>query len=239
MKSIIDLIYPKNIYCICCGAIIDNKSKYSICDKCIRKIHWIEDKFCEKCGRIIERDYVDTRCKDCKSKAHQFNQGYVCTKYGLYERVLMMDYKYGDKAYIGKILAEIMAERIAVETLEVDLIIPVPIHASRKKKRGYNQAEILSKEIGRKLGKRNLNTAVIRTKKTKPMKSLNVNEREENVMKAFQIRGRYREDLIGKKVLLIDDIYTTGSTANSLSRLLVEEGVKEVNVLTFAAGKNQ
>ncbi len=239
MKKFSDLIFPNNIYCICCGAIVNDNAKYSMCDKCIRKIHWIEEKFCEKCGKIIQEDYYGGKCKDCKNKIHQFNRGYVCTKYGLYERVLMMDYKYGDKAYIGRVLAEIMVERISLEDLNIDFIIPVPIHRSRKKERGYNQAEILSNGICNKIRIAYLKKAVVRIKKTRPMKALSVNDREENVQSAFQIRSRYESILRESKVLLVDDIYTTGSTVDSLAKLLLEKGVKEVNVLTFSAGKNQ
>ncbi len=235
MKNLFSLIYPQSIYCISCGAIINQYAKYSLCGKCISKFQWIEKRICQKCGRIISSE--EKICKDCENKTHEFTKGYVCAQYGLYERTVMMDYKYGGEAYLGRIIGRIMAERISIEKLNIDLILPVPIHKERKKKRGYNQAEIISKTMGKEIDVLTLNKAIKRKKNTKPMKSLDSSQREENVKEAFIIEQRYYAKIKGKNILIIDDIYTTGSTVNSVAKCLVEGGSGEVNFLVFAAGK--
>lgn len=241
--KLLEILFPSNIYCMTCNAIINKKSKYAICDKCLKRFHWIEDATCEKCGKIISNNYLGQKfCVDCKENEHYYNRGYVCAQYGLYERTIIMSFKYGNKPYIGKILGKIMAERFVIEKNnpedEVDIIIPVPIHKKRERKRGYNQAEILatviSKELKIPLGKK----VVYRTKNTVPMKSLGALERTENVKNAFEVNQEHSNALINKKILLVDDIYTTGSTIDSVSKLLLEVGAEKVDFLAFAAGKN-
>ncbi|MEG0661966.1 MAG: double zinc ribbon domain-containing protein, partial [Anaerovoracaceae bacterium] len=131
-------IFPPSIYCIACGSVIDKTRHYALCDACIEKFHWVRESTCEKCGKRLNVEYQHTLCYDCRDLIHDFDQGYTCTQYGLYERVVMMDYKYSDKSYIGKILGDILADRMEGEPLNIDLVIPVPIHKSRGKSRGYN-----------------------------------------------------------------------------------------------------
>lgn len=233
-----EFVFPSNIYCICCGSVIDQTRPYALCDRCIQKFHWLSKKTCQKCGKILEEGYVHDWCIDCQNSNHIFVKGFTCTRYGLYERVLMMDYKYHDKAWIGRKVGDILADRMASETFRPDLVVPVPIHKERLAKRGYNQVELIARQYAR-LANLNINSRIlIRTKDTLPMRNLGVTERIANVQDAFSILKGSEDVLGGSTILLIDDIYTTGSTADSCSQTLLKGGAKEVWLLTFASGSN-
>lgn len=237
-NKILDLIYPSNIYCICCGSAIDKTRDYALCDKCIENFYWINNKICQKCGKILEEDYWRDLCEDCISNPHDFDKGFTCTRYGLYERVLMMDYKYSDKSYIGNKLGDILYDRIVIEELDFDVIISIPIHKKRMEKRGYNQAEIMARALSRRLGNKEFGEYLVRTVDTAPMRNLGIEERRENVKNSFKLTSSGIDKIKGKNILLIDDIYTTGSTLDSASRLLKDSGANKVYILTFAAGGN-
>ncbi len=233
-----NFIFPTSIYCIECGAIISKDVEYSLCHKCIKKFHWITDEICIKCGRLLENNHMFEECNDCRTKTHTFEKGYVCAKYGLYERTLIMDYKYGNMPYLGKIIGSIMAERILIEKIDINVVIPVPIHKTRKIDRGYNQSEILASVIAHKLDIVCYKKAIMRKKETIPMKSLDSVQRERNVAEAFSINNNYNERIKGKTILIVDDIYTTGSTINSVAKALTEFEPKHIYFTAFAAGKN-
>ena len=233
-----EFIFPSNIYCICCNSIIDRTRPYALCDRCIQKFHWTGKKTCQKCGKILEEGYVHDWCIDCRTMDHLFIKGFTCTRYGLYERVLMMDYKYHDKAWIGRKVGDILADRMQGEAFLPDLVVPVPIHKDREAKRGYNQVELMARQYAR-LAELTLDCRMlIRTKDTLPMRNLGVSERIANVQDAFSIRKGWEAKPAGKTILLIDDIYTTGSTADSCTQTLLQGGAKEVWLLTFAGGSN-
>jgi competence protein ComFC len=233
-----EFIYPSNIYCICCGSLIDRTRPYALCDRCVQKFHWSGKKTCGKCGKILEEDYVHPWCIDCRDMDHQFVKGFTCARYGLYERVLMMDYKYNDKAWIGRKVGDILTDRMAEESFRPDLVVPVPIHKNRENKRGYNQVELMARRFAGRTGLILENRLMVRTKDTIPMRSLGVSERIANVSQAFSIRKGGDAVLADKTILLVDDIYTTGSTADSCAGTLLKGGAKEVWLLTFASGSN-
>jgi len=241
VNDFLEILFPGNIYCICCGRIIDDTRPYSLCDHCVRAFHWATGKTCLKCGKIMDGASRRGLCRDCSDIAHMFEQGFTCVQYGLYERTVMLSFKYGDKAYIGEKLGEILFDRINPEMesgLEFDYIIPVPMHKRKMQKRGYNQAELMARPLANKTGMPLLKDALIRTRESRPMSKLSTFDRRENVKNIFTLREDAVKLIRSKTVLLIDDIYTTGSTADECSRVLLEAGAEKVYLLTFAAGAN-
>jgi ComF family protein len=150
----------------------------------------------------------------------------------------MMECKYHDKAWIGRKLGDMLADRMAGETFLPDLVVPVPIHKNRETKRGYNQVDLMARQYARRTGLILDNRLMFRIKDTVPMRNLGVTERIANVSEAFTIRKGGDAVLANKTILLIDDIYTTGSTADSCAGTLLAGGAKEVWLLTFASGSN-
>jgi len=237
LEIIDESVFPSNIYCICCGSLIDKTRPYSLCDKCIRKFHWITGRTCNKCGKALPDDYRGKFCYDCMQREHYFDKGYSCLTYGYYERQVMMDFKYNNKGYIGNKLGDILYDRISLENLEIDVIIPVPVSRKRLQKRGYNQSEVMARRLGKRLDVRVDGKSLIRKKNTGLLRSMNPSERELALQDAFEVPGKAYVE--GKRILLIDDIYTTGATADACSKVLKAAGALEVLVLSLASGGNR
>ncbi len=209
----LDLLYPPALYCSCCGNLIDESRTYHLCDHCIEHIRWDGAEPKNLDGMKILR----------------------CTQYGLYERTLIFDLKYNGKTYLARDIAEIMADRLALAEVDFDVIVPVPMWRRKERKRGFNQAALIGKYLGKRTGKPCLDHCLIRTADTRPMRGLSPTEREENVKGKFALSQKYGTMLEGKHVLLIDDFYTTGSTARSCYQALLCGAPASVTFLAFAA----
>lgn len=234
----LDWLYPSDIYCISCGSLIDKTREYALCDSCMEKFHWLGSKTCEKCGKILDETYRHQLCYDCRAFDHDFDRGFTCVQYGLYERGVLMDYKYKGKSYIGRKLGDILYDRMALEDVEYDLIVPVPMHRKKQRQRGYNQAAVMALRFACRCGKTCASELLQRTRQTAPMKGLGAFERHENLREALAVSPSNRYEIEGRRILLIDDIYTTGSTLDECSRVLRKAGAEKVYALTFACGAN-
>lgn len=236
--SLTDLIYPSNIYCISCGNIIDDSRPYALCDTCVITMNWANERTCNQCGKILRAEYFYDLCTDCSIIEHSFEKGFTCVEYGRAEREIIHNFKYKDKAYLGRKLAEIMYDRIRLEDINPDIIIPVPMHKRKENKRGYNQAAVLATMLARFMKKPSSDKILIRTIDTEPMSNLGAEERRENIRKAFTVRQSFDKILKDKTVLLIDDVFTTGSTADACTDVLLAAGAAKVYVFVFASGAN-
>lgn len=142
-------------------------------------------------------------------------------------------FKYRDLRSLAATLGEMMGrgwDRLVPADLVIDIIVPVPLHPTRQRKRGYNQAALLARELSRHLGRPVAEEVLIRTRATAPQVGLGVQERQENVRGAFQVRNN---SLAGKRVLLVDDVCTTGSTLEAGSDALHRGGVSSVWAYTL------
>lgn len=238
-ETISEAVFPSNIYCICCGSLIDGSRVYSLCDECIRKFHWASGRTCEKCGKALPDAYRGKLCYDCMDRAHYFTKGYSCLAYGLHERAVLLDYKYNGKGYLAKKLGDMLYDRISCEELQVDLIIPVPLGAGRKLQRGYNQAALLVRRLSARWGVPWDGAVLLRKKETPRLRSLNPSEREMALFGAFAVSERGSCKIKGKRLLLVDDIYTTGATADACSKALLYAGANQVYFLSLASGGNR
>ena len=213
VNGALDLLYPPALYCTCCGNLIDETRPYHLCDHCVAHIRWDGGEPRDDEGMQMLR----------------------CTQYGLYERTLIFDLKYNGKTYIARDIGEIMADRLALAELDFDVIVPVPMFERKERDRGFNQAALIGKYLGKQTGKPCWAHCLVRTEATRPMRGLSPTEREENVKGKFALSEKYGTMLEGKRVLLIDDFYTTGSTARACYQALQECAPQSVTFLAFAA----
>ena len=234
-----EALFPSGIYCISCGSMIDRDRTYALCDSCAAKLHWINGRSCEKCGKALADTYRGRVCYDCMAEEHDFTRGFSCMTYGLMERNMILSFKYGDKGYMGRHFGDIMYDRLTCEDIEADVVIPVPLHRKRQQKRGYNQTEIMADRLSY-LMKIKLDTkSLIKVRETRPLSGMNIADMAMAVESAFEVREGRREALYGKNVLLVDDIYTTGATADACSRAVLAGGAKNVYVISLASGGNR
>ncbi len=233
----LNFIYPRNIYCIVCNEAIERHEKYSLCGKCRNKVNFIEGKICIKCGKPLDEEYIPDLCHDCINTDYHFTRALSCIEYNDTAKDIIYALKYHKKRYISYHIAEIMKDRYSEFIRKnVDTIIPVPLHHRKEGERGFNQAYLISKYLGRWLEIHIDNKSLVRTKSTKSQNKLTRPERIKNMKNAFKIVCD--KNIRGKKILIIDDIYTTGTTVNEISRELFSKGASDAYVLTFATGKN-
>ena len=231
LSGILDLIYPKR--CTMCDCTVE-PSDEMICPSCAEKLHFTEGPFCLKCGKQLSHEESEY-CSDCEKKIHAFDAGRSLFPYS--DRVIKSLYrlKYSNRpgyaAFYGMKMALVFPE--VIEKWGVQVIMPVPLHKSRLKVRGYNQAALMARALGAGVGIPVVEDGLIRVKKTRPQRLLDAPARQDNLKNAFKI-GRF--DVKLKTVLLVDDIYTTGSTIDEVCRVLRQAGVKEIYFLTAAAG---
>ncbi|OGO86402.1 MAG: hypothetical protein A2Y22_02805 [Clostridiales bacterium GWD2_32_59] len=213
---ILDFIYPRK--CLVCNGIMPVEDKNIFCFNCKRYIHYInadcDNEFFNKKNIFVKRNY-----------------GIVV--YNEYFKEVIHRYKYGKKEHYGKVLAILMQKKFEqiIKTHNIDVVIPVPIHKNRFRVRGYNQSEILSKVLSKKVNVKHDKNYIWRSKDTKPQNNLSVKKRKENLKKSFELVDK--ENVRYKKVLLIDDIYTTGSTLEGCAEILTAHG-SEVYTLCLA-----
>lgn len=238
LEKILDVIFPSSLYCISCGSMIDASRDYALCDSCMEAFHWVGLKTCGKCGKILQDDYRHELCYDCRNFERKFDRGFTCVQYGLLERGVLMDYKYRGKSYIGRKLGEILFDRMEAEDIEYDLVVPVPMYIKNRNIRGYNQAQIMAAVLASRKGVPCASELLVRTRETAPMKGLGSVERYENLKNVFAVSGKNHYTVSGKRILLVDDIFTTGSTLDACSEVLKDAGAEKVYVLTFASGAN-
>lgn len=236
--KILESLFPSSLYCISCGCMIDSSRDYALCDRCLQRFHWVGEKTCAKCGKILQENYRHELCYDCRQYERNFDKGFTCVQYGLLERGVLMDYKYKGKSYIGQKLGDVLYDRMRMENVEPDLVVPVPMFIKNRNIRGYNQAQVMAGRLAERSGTTFAPELLERTRKTAPMKGLGAVERYENLKNAFAVSSKNHYTIAGKRILLVDDIFTTGSTLDACSLVLKEAGAAEVYVLTFACGAN-
>lgn len=224
------MLFPRR--CPVCDNAVRPAGKL-ICDSCREKLHYVSQVHCMKCGKpLLEEE--EEYCIDCKKKKHSYVQGK-----SLYEYRSIADsiyrFKYGKRREYAEFFGEELAKHFApvIKRWKVEAIIPVPVHTSRKRERGYNQAELLADELGKHLGIPVEKNLIVRCKKTIPQKELKGAERQNNLKKAFKIVGN---DVKLSTIIIVDDIYTTGSTVDEMVEVLKGTGIDKVYVLTLAIG---
>ncbi len=234
---LLQLLFPRRCP-VCDGIVMPFGEK--ICLGCIPKLRYVTPPRCLKCGKKIA-NAAEEYCPDCMNRAqrglseHAFVSGRSLYEYDSVAPSIYR-FKYGGRreyaAFFGEELARYLGEYIRDRGIEG--LIPVPLHRSRQRKRGYNQAKLLAKSLSGYTGVPVYDKILVRTKNTLPMKRLNPAERQNNLKKAFNIR---QNDVKLKVVLLIDDIYTTGTTVDAAARVLLAAGVEQVYFLTLACGR--
>lgn len=237
LDTFLNFLYPRNIYCILCNVPIDRYEGYSICLDCKSKLKFIEEKACKKCGKPLDELYIIDKCPECVHSLYFYTRAISCIEYDDLSKKIIYDLKYHKKRYISYHIAEMICDRlIECNIYDFDVIMPVPLHKARERERTFNQAGIISKYIGKMTRTYVNNRNLIRVKNTITQNKLTREERRENLEGAFEVLDK--DKVKGKNILLIDDVFTTGLTANQCSRVLSENGAVNVYIATLATGRN-
>lgn len=232
-----ELLFPDRCP-VCDKPVLYADKKDGICRECRAKLPLIRGARCCRCGRGLGRREEEF-CTDCKQrgKYHDYTKGLSLCVYDEIMREAVYRLKYGGRREYAKAFGKLMAERFGevCKRAGVQGIVPVPLHPDREKKRGYNQAALIAEAFGEKTGILVYQNYVVRCKNTPPLKSMDRAARQNNLKKAFNIG---QNDVKLKIIIVIDDIYTTGSTIDAVAKLLKENGVSSVYCMTLAIGED-
>ena len=238
LAVLLDWLYPPR--CRHCRGRIAKDEDY-FCHACREKIRLVSHPLCTACGRpFLDTSGEDHLCGACLTRAPSFQEARAWACYPGEEseghplREIVQRFKYGRKVSLGKPLGRLMARgcREFLAAHPADMVIPVPLHPRRLRWRGFNQAVILAREVGR-LEKIPVDPFILlRSRETPPQTQLAEEERRKNMRAAFAVNPA--KPIEGKTLLLVDDVYTSGATVNECSRTLLRAGAKEVYVLTLA-----
>jgi ComF family protein len=225
-QNVLDLVFP--ISCLVCG-----KDGLYLCEDCLHKLPKLDKQQCLVCQQpapfgkthpqCISRNKVDGALSALTHKDKNVHQ-------------VIWVFKYNFVSSLAEPLAKLIVETINQQDLEGYFeeftVVPVPLHTRRQNWRGFNQADLLAKTLSERLGNKMDNKLVVRNKFTKPQVKLNADERKHNIENAFSLIG----DVTNKKILLVDDVITSGSTAHELAKLLKSRQAAEIWIISAAHG---
>jgi ComF family protein len=230
-RAAIDLLYPPT--CIACQAATGEA--HTLCAACWSGIRFIERPYCERLGTPFAVDFGSPLLSPAAvADPPVFHRARAVAHYEGIASALVHRLKYGDRLELAQALGGMMARAGAELLAEADVIVPVPLHRWRLWRRRFNQAMALGTVIARRSGVPCDPFALHRVKATRQQVGLTRAQRQENLQGAFRVPPEARPRLKGRRVLLVDDVLTTGSTANAAARALLRGGAERVDVLAFA-----
>ncbi len=229
----LDLLLPPR--CAVCDSSVDVHG--ALCAACFGRTNFISAPFCVRCGvpfASAEQGGNAGLCAGCGEHAPVFRQARAALRYDEQGRQLILPLKHADRIELARILAPMMTRAGAALVQRADALVPVPLHRRRLFERKYNQAAVLAYAVGRLAHRPVLPDALIRIRRTAPLEDKSPEERAQEVAGSFQMRPSRLARIKGRTVLLVDDVMTSGATANACSAVLLAAGAAAVDVLVAA-----
>jgi ComF family protein len=213
--------------CAGCGIIVEDV--HSFCPECWKQVEFLGDGGCATCGLPLQATEAPT-CGACLARPPRIARTRAAVAYGDLSRSLAIRLKYGRKVAIARTMARYMAPLVA--DCDNALLVPVPLHRARLWWRGFNQSQLVARELSRRLAIASDPFALRRVKRTRPLKGMTPLQRRKTVAGAFRVGDK--SAVAGKTVILIDDVLTTGSTAEACARTLRRAGASRVELISWA-----
>jgi ComF family protein len=230
-RALLDLVYPPT--CAACGTAVGEP--HGLCAACWSGLPWIERPYCERLGTPFAVDLGGPLLSPAAmADPPVFERARAVALYDGLARDLVHRLKFGDRLDLVDLLARLMARASADLLADADLIVPVPLHPLRLWRRRFNQAAVLAHGIGRPSGKPVSVDVLRRSRATRPQVGLTRAARQENLQGVFRVDEGSRPELAGRRVLLVDDVLTTGATGNAAARALIRGGARAVDLAVFA-----
>lgn len=228
LKSTADLLYPRR--CPLCGDISDG-----ICSQCLPGLKPVRQPRCFRCGKPLEQE-EEEYCMDCRKGTHLFCQGRGVLVYEGDVKEAVHRIKYGNKREYLDVFAALMVQELEndIRRWDPEVLVPIPMYPRKKRVRGFNQAEILADRLGGFLGLPVDAGWMKKVKDTREQKELTNTLRKQNLKGAFAAEDSAKGY---RRVLLVDDVYTTGSTMDAAAEALLRRGVEEVYWITICVGR--
>ena len=225
-RGILNILYPR--CCPVCHRILPDQTSL-VCMECAEDLRPVKTPFCLKCGTPVAQG--EEFCRACRRAEHLFDCGRGVFSYDDVWKKSIEKYKYYGCREYGDFYAEMMVRCASGDRRirQADLVVPVPLHEKKKRIRGFNQSWYLAARVACQMGIPARESAVIKLHETKSQKKLSFPERRRNLRDAYEVR----ESVTGRSILVVDDIYTTGSTMDAMAEVLYRAGADRVCFLTF------
>ncbi|MGN7294795.1 ComF family protein [Rhizobium sp. SAFR-030] len=236
LRPVLDLLYPP-----CCAACAVRTSDHSaLCPACWTQMRFIERPYCEVLGIPFSYDLGEGMLSaEAIAAPPVFDRLRAVALHEGPARALVHGLKYRDRTDLAPMMAAWMRRAGGSHLEQCEAIIPVPLHWTRLVLRRFNQAAELARALSRQSDRPLVVAALSRSKRTKRQVGLTAKAREANLRAAFKVAKGHENEVFGKRVVLVDDVYTTGATVASAARALKRAGATEVTVLTFAMALRQ
>jgi ComF family protein len=225
MRWTLDFALPPR--CTGCGVIVEEI--HGFCPDCWTKIEFLGDSGCTICGLPLQATEAGI-CAPCLARPPRIARTRSAVAYGELSRSLAIRLKYGRKVAIARTMARYMAPLVG--TADQPLLVPVPLHRSRLWHRGFNQSALVARELSRRLGIAADPIVLRRTRRTPPLKGMSPLQRRKTVSGAFRVADK--QSVAGRTIILVDDVLTTGSTAEACARALKRAGAARVELISWA-----
>lgn len=230
-RSTFDLLFPPT--CLACEKSLASSAAPLLCTGCLEKLSLPKEPFCTCCGKPFPKAAGGNHlCGTCLSKPFHFSQARTLFYYNKPFSDLIHSFKYQGSMAGLSTFAWLYQQQLENSYDEMDLILPVPLHKTRLKERGFNQALILARTLLPDKRHKIMPHLLNRPLWTEPQTNFNGAARRKNLKQAFQIQDP--EPVRGKNILIIDDVFTTGTTVNECAKLLKRAKAKDIQVLTLA-----
>ncbi len=232
--NVLEFFLPR--LCLFCGAAVGEVAAQAICPECEARIEWVESPLCTCCGVVFPaRDGLDRLCGLCQTEPPPFARARAAALYEGPAADAVKRFKFARRmAYLPLMQSWLQRPACLELAAGADLLVPVPLHPRRLKARGFNQALLLAQGLTEAPVALDV---LLRVRHTVPQLKLNPRERRDNVKGAFAVPDPAR--VKGKKILLVDDLFTTGATVRECARVLRRAGARRVEVLTVARVKHE
>jgi ComF family protein len=238
LRHVANFLYPPR--CAVCGDRFGLESEHCVCEACLARVEKIPTPICAICGAPMQSALAsEDRCPLCLDRRPHFATARAIARYRPSAESdrrslpsLIRRHKYGLDQSLQKALAEFLGDDLPYSSADCDVVIPVPLHPRRLWWRGFNQAALLAMTISRRLERPLELAALIRSRMTTPQTSQDHDARRRNVRRAFAVTRPAR--IRGKRILLVDDVMTTGATVDECARVLMAAGAARVDVVTLA-----
>jgi len=231
LRGVIGIVYPPS--CVACQAATGEAQ--ALCATCWGDIGFIERPYCERLGTPFTIDLgAGLLSPAAIADPPVFTRARAVCRFDGTARELVHRLKYGDRVELGLTLGRMMAQAGRELLGDADLIVPVPLHRTRLWSRRFNQAAVLAKVVSNVSGVALSPLALARVKRTRQQVGLTRPQRADNLQGAFKVPAGAKPQIEGRRIVLIDDVLTTGSTANAAARALLRAGARDVDILTFA-----
>ncbi len=226
----LDLVLPPR--CVVSGVEVDHQGMIS--PDIWARLNFIATPYCQRCSLPFEYEAgKDVLCASCMENPPQYDALRAALVYDDTSRDMVLKFKHADQMHNVKAFIPWLRMAGGEMIENADYILPVPLHRWRLMKRRYNQAAVMALALSRDTGKSCIPDGVLRVRSTSSQGHLKAAQRAENVKKAFIVNPAYESLLEGKNIILVDDVYTTGSTVNECAKTLRQSGAKTINVLTL------